>query len=268
MCKPAAGFGLIQRRSAGLALAALLALPLSGNAAAQGVSEESGNWQFELAPYLWAARLNGDIKAVPLPEINVDMKFSDILETLDFGFMTTFEARKGRWGFHFDGMHMKNSDSVKAGNSGLSAKAELELKQTQLAGAVAYRALEGDIALDVMGGLRYMRIDADARINGSLYGLSASVRRSGDKDWLDPYVGMRAFYPIGGKWTAVGYADIGGFNVGSDFTWQASLGLEYAYSKTVSAKFGYRYLKVDYDKDGFRYDMANDGLYAGAGFHF
>lgn len=251
----------IRRARAARVFMGVLALGGSGYAAA-------AEWSYELTPYLWASRMDGDVKAGPLPEISVDMKFSDILENLDFGFMTEFEARNGRWGLLLDGIYMKVSDSAKASNPPLSAKADAEIEQTMLAGAVAYRAVEGNVPLDVIGGLRYSWIDAEARIDASLFGQAGKVRRSGDKSWADPYIGVRVAYPLGDKWTAVGYADVGGFGVGSDFTWQGSVGFEYAWSKSVSAKFGYRYLMVDYDDDGFRYDMANDGMYAGVGMRF
>jgi opacity protein-like surface antigen len=69
-----------------------------------------------------------------------------------------------------------------------------------------------------------------------------------------------------GPWWA--YGDIGGFSAGSDFTWQVALGAAYDFSKTISGKFGYRYLSVDYDKGGFLYDMKTQGVYLGLGIRF
>ena len=66
----------------------------------------------------------------------------------------------------------------------------------------------------------------------------------------------------------VAYADVGGFGIGSDFTWQAMLGVNYEFSPTVVGKAGYRMLGVDYDRNGFAYDMFYSGLYLGAGFRF
>lgn len=249
----------------------LLLATMAGLATGNAMAEEAKSadaWQYELTPYLWASRMDGNVKAGPLPKTSVDMKFSDILDSLDAGFMTAFEARKGRWGLLFDGIYMKVSDSARVSQAGQTVDGELELKQTMLAGAVAYRAMQGAVPLDLIGGLRYNKIDADAKIDASLFGQVGTVKRTGHRNWTDPYIGLRTMYPVGEKWKAVGYVDVGGFGVGSDFTWQGSVGLDYAYSKSVKAKFGYRYLKVDYDKDGFRYDMANDGLYLGAGFVF
>ena len=52
----------------------------------------------QLTPYLWAARMNGVSRMTPA-ETTLDMKFSDILSTLDFGFAgNTFEAHQGAMG--------------------------------------------------------------------------------------------------------------------------------------------------------------------------
>ena len=75
-------------------------------------------------------------------------------------------------------------------------------------------------------------------------------------------------YPLSNKWALTGYADVGGFGVGSDFTWQVGAGAVYKYSDKYSIKFGYRLLSVDYNKDGFVYDMKSDGLFVGMGVKF
>jgi opacity protein-like surface antigen len=56
--------------------------------------------------------------------------------------------------------------------------------------------------------------------------------------------------------------------VGSDFTLQALVGVNYEFSRAIAGKAGYRYISVDYDKDGFAYEMAYEGLYIGAGIGF
>jgi predicted porin len=242
---------------------------------AQSSGEQAGRWQFELTPYFWAAGMKGDVQAGNLPKTSVDMSFSDIWDNLDFGAMGAFEARKGRWGLLFDAIYMKVSTSATSSRTGpgpigatLTANANLTMEQTMLAAAVAYRVSDGPTATDVIGGARYSKIDADASISGSLFGQTGFVARSGDKDWVDPYIGVRVQHPIADRWTVVGYADIGGFGVGSDLTWQALAGVDYHFSKTLSGNFGYRYLDVDYDKGGFLYDMANSGLYLGVGIRF
>ena len=244
-------------------------------AQAQAAASAGGGWTFEFTPYLWGAAMSGEVAGGQLPTINVDMSFSDILDNLDAGLMGAFEARNGRWGLLFDAIYMKLAHSATASRTGpgpigstATASAELEMTQTVYAAAVAYRAIEGRTPLDVIGGARYAKLTADAQIDGSFYAQTGSVAAGAEKSWVDPYVGVRVQHPIAERWTLVGYADVGGFGVGSDFTWQAAAGVNYEFSKAIVGKFGYRYLYVDYDKDGFRYDMGNSGLYLGVGIRF
>lgn len=264
--------GVVTRIMALLALAGMSCAPA---AYAEDAGEPPGGWQFEFTPYLWMTGMTGDVQAGRLPKTEMDMSFSDILDVLDFGLMGAFEARKDRWGILLDAQYMKVSDSATARRTGpgpigatLTAKASVEAEQTLLAVAVAYRLLDESTALDVIGGARYLKMDVEADIEGSLFGQSGEVQRSGDKDWVDPYIGLRVQRPLSEKWAFTGYGDVGGFGVGSDFTWQVAVGLDYAFSKSVTGKFGYRYLNIDYDKHDFLYDMENSGLYVGAGFRF
>jgi opacity protein-like surface antigen len=242
-------------------------------AIAQSTAQQSGAWQYEVTPYLWVSGMKGDVRSGNLPKTSVDMSFGDIVDVLDFGLMGALEARKGRWGLLFDAVYMKVSDSATASRAGpggvtLTANADVKMKQSMLAGAVAYRAVEGRSPMDVIGGVRYSKIDVNANINANLFGLTGFVVRSGDKDWVDPYIGVRVQHPLTERWIFVGYADVGGFGVGSDFTWQTALGVNYEFSKTMTAKLGYRYLSVDYDRGGFAYDMKTRGVYLGVGMRF
>jgi opacity protein-like surface antigen len=123
--------------------------------------------------------------------------------------------------------------------------------------------------VDVIGGLRYTKIDVSGNIGASLFGPVAggaalTVSGSGNKDC--PYIGVRVLYPIAERWTLLGYADVGGFGVGSKSTWRAIAGANYDYSKCVSLKFDYRYLSVNYDKDGIlQAARANDLRHGDAG---
>jgi opacity protein-like surface antigen len=257
----------------GAIVAALGAVPAT--AQAQAAASPGGGWSFEFTPYLWGAAMSGSVGVGPLEDVAVDMSFSDILDNLDAGLMGALEARNGRWGLLFDAIYMKLEDSATASRTGAgpigataSASAQLKVAQTVFAAAVAYRAIEGRSPLDVIGGVRYAKIEADARIDASFYAQSGTVAVGAEKDWVDPYVGVRAQHALAERWTLVGYADVGGFGVGSEFTWQAAAGVNYEFSKAIVGKLGYRYLYVDYDKDGFRYDMENSGVYLGAGFRF
>jgi len=250
--------------------AAALLLAASDRAGAQ-----TGAWQYELTPYLWGSAMKGDVQSGHLPRIGVDMSFGDILDILDFGLMGAFEARNGRWGLLSDLVYMEVSDEATAGRTGsgpigapASVDAEATFKQTMLAAAAAYRIAEGRSPVDLIGGVRYAKLDVAARIDASLFGQSGTAVRGADKEWFDPYLGVRIQHPLGERWTFVGYADAGGFGLGSDFTWQAAVGINRSFSKAVTGTAGFRWIGTDYDKGGYVYDMNFEGAYAGLGFRF
>lgn len=237
--------------------------------------EEPG-WNYELTPYLWLAGMKGDVQAGRLPKTSIDMSFSDVFKVLDFAAMATLEVRKQRWGWLFDAIYIKVGDSGSSSNTGpqgvvRSANADVTLKQTLLGAAAAYRVSDGPTLVDLIGGVRYTRIDASATIGASLFApdgqsVAGTTSRSGDKSWADAYLGVRVQQPVAERWTLEGYLDAGGGE--HDYTWQALAGASYRFSKSLSGKFGYRYLKVDYRKDQFVYDMATKGLYLGLGIGF
>lgn len=93
-------------------------------------------------------------------------------------------------------------------------------------------------------------------------------RVSGSQDWLDPLIGFRGRWNLTETFYAVGRADIGGFGVGSDLSWQAYAGLGWQASPRVSVELGYRYLQMDYHHAGFTYDTATSGVFTALSFTF
>lgn len=243
--------------------------------AAHAAPPAPGEWQFELTPYLFGSSLSGTTGTSNV-RANVDMSFGDILDNLDSGFMAMFEARNGKWGFVFDGVHFRLKDEkVRSwqGPGGIgSATGELQATMTeqiyQL--AASYRVQDGLGKLDVVGALRYTQLDTDLDLVTTTGGLLPGNTRtlSAGKSWWDPVIGVRTVAPIAERWSLVSYADIGGFGAGSDLTYQFILGVNWQASPTFTVKGGYRYFYQDYDDDGFVWDMAAHGFYLGLGIGF
>lgn len=89
-----------------------------------------------------------------------------------------------------------------------------------------------------------------------------------DEQWWDPYVGFRAQWNINHAFYLKAKADIGGFGIGSDLTWQASGALGCQISRHIYAELGYRYLYTDYDKNNFVYKVTQSGVEITAGINF
>jgi opacity protein-like surface antigen len=89
-----------------------------------------------------------------------------------------------------------------------------------------------------------------------------------ERHWWDHAIGVRGGAPITEKLSASGFADIGGFGVGSQFSWEIYAGLDYAFTEHVSAIAGFRYLSIDYDESGAELDLQTYGPVIGATVRF
>jgi opacity protein-like surface antigen len=240
-----------------------LAAVLTGLPAAAQTSLAAGNeWQFEFIPYLWLAGIRSDLKLGPLPGSTVSVSSSSVLQALDFGAMGTLEARKGAWGGLLDVQYVK----LGVGNQlagGLLGGYNVKFEQTIATLAGFYRVVEAPVAVDVLGGVRYVGARTNVDIAPSLRGLGGQIEESASA--TDALLGVRAILPVGDKWSLLGHLDVG--EGGSTSSWQAIAGASYQYSPTTSLKFGYRYL--DYKRDhALLNKAAMGGFYFGAGFKF
>ena len=134
-------------------------------------------------------------------------------------------------------------------------------------------------AIDILAGARYWH--EDMSINLALAGtldtgdLSISgnraIARSGSVDWVDPLVGGRIRYNLAPGQDFILRGDVGGFGVGSQFTWNALAAYSFVFSKrdgvTYSGLLGYRALSADYEQGSGRtkyvYDVVMHGPVTG-----
>lgn len=252
---------------------ALVLLGCSANQAA--FSAESDSWQFEATPFLFAAGLDGTVGVHGI-DSNVDASFSDITDNLNSGFMGLFTANKGSWTFGLEGVYMKLSDESSKNVTGrfghvtvdgaLSVTSKLYVYQ----GSVAYRVLDDTTAVDLVGALRYTKLETDAQVAlsttpGIVFPGGAGSASDSDS-WTDAVVGLRALHPLNEQWSLLGYADLGGG--GSDRTYQFMVGANWNFASNFIAKAGYRQLYWDYKDGGTTWDKTARGPYLGLGIRF
>jgi len=244
---------MITLRAAALAGLALLA---SSPAPAEG-------WKHELAPYLWGAAMDGTA-GIGGVTADVNMSFGDILDHLEMGFMGTYRATKDRYVLNFDAIYMGLGTTVRGPNGQL--KADVDMDQTALEADAGYEAVDN---LVVFGGLRYVDLSGKVAAQGPL-----GIERSGDggADWLDPVLGVTYTIPFGDQWSSTLRGDIGGFGVGSDFSWQLAATLRWQASPRIGVVGAYRYIAMDYESgknaNYFKYDVAISGPALGMVFTF
>ena len=240
-------------------------LVLLGNlpALAQSSPGTAHDWEFGIAPYLWGAGIDGDVKIGRLPAQGVEASFSDLWDVLDIGGMLAFEGRKGTWGFFVDGIYLKFEDDAPAPDPTFGT-VNAELTQQWYTAAATCRVIEHEkVALDVFGGTRFTNMDTDLSLSG---GVASGRAVSRGADWWDAIGGARVRYMPAEHWMITGYVDAG-FG-GSDLTWQLAGSAAYVFDNHISVGAGYRILDQDYDKSDFRYDVAVAGPFVGVRFGF
>lgn len=74
----------------------------------------SGDWQFQVTPYIWALSAEGDI-TVKGQEADFDLSFRDIVEDLNYGLMLQGDVRKGRIGVYANLLYANLGDEETVG---------------------------------------------------------------------------------------------------------------------------------------------------------
>jgi len=233
-------------------LACVCALLLSSSlaTAVEEKPTETKDWKWNVAPfYLWAISINGDTQMGSTGG-ELDVSFSDILDKLDGAFIINFQGMyKNRWGFMFDYNYISLSDSGVIPTHGvppgapptLNASMDFRIDLAELSGY--YRVDMETNYFDFKAGGRYTRLAPEILV-GALY-----VDKSAS--WVDPLVGARWVWPFAENWKLAIAGDVGGFGVGSDFTWQGLFRIDWQPWKNVALTAGYRAIYQDYE-DGTR----------------
>lgn len=252
-----------------LAFSAAVLAGLAGPASAADIvapEETESGWTFTFAPYLWAAGLEGDIAQFGLPAVEVDISFLDILNHFDIGVMGVGEARNGRFGVLTDLLYLKVSAESEVDPKGpIDADIELTSETFTLLGAAEYRLIDDEAGtLDALAGARVWWVSTDLDYSGPVINASGSDSET----WVDPIIGFRGRLNLSPELFFTSWAMIGGFGVSSDFTWDVMGGLGYEATDSISLVAGYRGLGVDYENDGFVFDVVQHGPILGALFHF
>ena len=229
-------------------------------------SAAQDDWDFIFAPYLLAPSISG---TTTLGRVGGDISVDpgDILENFESGGMLRFEGQHGSgYGFSIDYSVMN------LGNGASSPVGQIQANYDQsVLEAVATYQLDGNgDQVNIYAGLRHWDIDAQVTIQTG----PATGQVNNGASWIDPIAGLRWQRRIAPQWRLMMQGDVGGFGVGSDFTWNAMGGLAYDRWENTSVFMMYRALGVDYE-DGirgtpsfFEYDTVTQGLLAGVGFRF
>lgn len=236
--------------------------------AATGYAKNSDDWQFALAPYLWAINMNGHERIGPM-DAHITENFNDIVKTLNCGAMLQFDARKSNYGMFIDGMYAKTSDKTTLPEGTI----KLTTKYGIFTGAAFYTAFtrnyakRNKLAIEPYLGVRYTLNDA------TIQNLSTSDSASKNKNWTDPILGTRLRYDIN-SWQLALLGDVGGtnFNTNKSLNLAGLFGYTPDSAKYLTIYLGYRYLYQKYvtgeGNDLFAWNMRLFGPLLALSFRF
>lgn len=252
-------------------------------------------WTYRVTPYGWLTALKGT-QTVRGRSVKVDASFIDIVEKSDslVALMGNVEARNGPFALYGDlvwskigaeGGNVRSRTLAPGVTSTLGTSLSLDITMAIAEVGAAYEvARSGPLAFDILGGARYWYQEADLSfaVAGAVdvgdlqIAGTRAFARSGSVDWLDPVIGARVRYAVAPGHELFLRGDIGGFGVGSEFSWQAigAYGFEFGTYQgiTLSGVIGYRALSVDYaqgeGRQRYEFDMIQHGPILGISARF
>jgi len=247
----------------------LFCLPLIGMTQTETTDEKSEpaqvkpekSWQWNLTPNLWLMGMSGDI-SIKDRTIPLELSLEDILSNLKMAFMLHAEAKNGKWGIMMDIMSAKLGSQATREGLINDLTVDVEIKQFIGELGASYTFIENNgFTMDAIAGGRYfdlqVEVDGDGIINEA----------ESDFNFFDPFIGVR----LANYWNNFGLGgrfDIGGFGIGSDFSYKYNVMAAYEFSKLFQLELGYQGYKPDYNDDKIGYNVTSAGFIIGGSFRF
>jgi len=229
---------------------------------------KANEWNFLTNVYLLFPNISGEAGIGNQLTVPIDAHPGDIFSKLKMGGMLYLEARHKRWAITSDLVFMKLNEEVTTGK--LFDSGDVTGKQLIWEAAGLYRVAPF-LELGVGSRLNYLQMGIDANRNAFPSGTEA-VSGIATKTWLDPILITRLTADIREKWLFQFRGDLGGFGVGSDFTWQLQGYAGYRFTKMFQLTAGYRIISIDYDKgvdkERFIFNVDEYGPVVNFGFNF
>jgi hypothetical protein len=226
--------------------------------------ETAPGWSFAIAPYFWMAGMEGDIAEFGAPPVNVDISFSDILDSLDFSLMAVAEARYDRFSVFSDFLFLKMSPEAVTPFGVIANTVQLTSKTMEFTAMAGYALIDTPGGrLDVVAGARVWWVENRISVQG---GVLNGLWRQDSNAWVDAMAGVRGRANLTDNVYLTGWALGGGGS--SDSAWDVMGGVGYEFTDRFSAVLGYRAMGVDYQDGAFLFDVTMQGPIVGAVLRF
>ncbi|MCV6596552.1 MAG: hypothetical protein OIF40_05635 [Mangrovicoccus sp.] len=228
----------------GFALASAFGiLGLGAPALAQDVSTE-------IALYGFGVAIGGETQ-IGDTVMDIDLSSRDVLNSLDAAFLGYIEHARGPWRFQYRAEFMDLGFDSTFRRGPVLVDGEAGFAQWTHSAYVGYRVQErpqgsGALAIDLLGGLRYVNIDMSVDANLAVIGPGVDLGFGQTVDFLDPVAAARATYAFNDAWSVFGWADIGGFTIGSEYSTSVELGVKRQFENGWQIFGGWKFFTFKY----------------------
>jgi hypothetical protein len=246
-------------RTASILMFALLFMT-SFNTYAQEEKNKDEGWNFVIAPYLWAPITTGEV-VVNGNGHSFETKPADLISSLNFAGMLYFEAANPHWSISADLLFVGLGNDVTIPYDTIQP-GSVDVKLTSFGVYGMYRVA------------KWFEIGVGGRFTSSSTELMGEAYQSDDFDlpaldeksdhsFFDPLIVYRFTVPIKNeKWHAGLRGDIGGFGVGSNFTYLVYPYGGYQFSHLFELTLGFRASGLDFESgSGADLDKLNLNLF-------
>lgn len=233
-----------------------LALP-AAPAAAQG----AGDWRVTVQPYVWLNGISGTIRpTAAAPTFAFSQSIGESLSIVDGAFSAAVSAQRERFVILGDFSTVSTS-RVGTVPPGVPARAGTSTTTFTLAAGWQIHA-EPTAAVDVFAGIRAFWLGARVEVPPGTTVADRSL------SFVDPIVGARVVTRLAPQWSAMLYADVGGFGVGSKLTVVASGMVNYHVNPDLTLSGGLRVMSLSYDDGNTKADVTMAGPIVGISWRF
>lgn len=238
-----------------------LLLTLAG--AIPNLAAAESEWDYTTTLYGWFPGVSTTVET-PVGEVESEVDFSDILETLNFAFLGAFEARKGRLALIADLHYFDIATEAETPTGTLYSDAEIESQMVIFSAYATYAVVDKPgLRFDLGVGARYLDATIDTHLEGQ--GEIEDESFSSDAGWADALVVARWRRTFSDQWYGVAYADVGGFGIGdsSELTWQIAAAAGYQLNEKWSMVGGFRNLTIERETERFEATSDISGPFLG-----
>ena len=219
----------------------------------------SPSYALLVTPYAWITGLSGESSPFKRgPTLDIEKSFSDVWHDLRAAAFINTWARRDNYVLNSDLLYVNTRESEVVGGLPLVGAAEGTVDTRVFMASLqgGYRLYDSEQAsLDALAGFSFW----DIRTRAHLSTAGRTKHHQETFSWVDPLIGLRAFYRLSPELSTHAQVHLGGFDAGSRMSYQAMLTLSYDVSNNFSLTAGYKMLNVNYRRSGHVFDTRMSG---------